>query len=132
MMWLVVMTEVMVESRIVVMIIKWPPGLTDYFFLVLLASAARLFKCRRFCLFFSCVCAKMRSWSQTFLAKTMETALQGHGFKSCWGPELFSGFLRNCINCVHSCEDHSSFEFISVVLIWFISYTSILGCSLNL
>jgi len=22
----------------------------------------------------------------------------------------FSGFLRNCINCVHNCEDHSSFE----------------------
>ena len=26
----------------------------------------------------------------------------------------------NCINCVH--EDHSSFDFISTVLIWFISY----------
>ena len=67
---------------IVVMIIKWPPGLTDYFFLVLLASVARLFKCRRF-FFLVCVCAKMGSWSQAFLAKTMETALRGHGFKSC-------------------------------------------------
>ena len=53
-----------------------------FFFSVLLASAARLFKCR--CFFFCvCVCAKMGSWSQAFLAKTMETALQGHGFKSC-------------------------------------------------
>ena len=34
-------------------------------------------------------------------------------------------FLRNCISCVHNCEDHSSFDFISAVLIWFISYTSI-------
>ena len=23
---------------------------------------------------------------------------------------FFSGFLRNCINCVHNCEDHSLFE----------------------
>ena len=29
------------------------------------------------------------------------------------------------INCVHNCEDHSSFDFISAVLIWFISYTFI-------
>ena len=34
-------------------------------------------------------------------------------------------FLRNCINCVHNCEDHSSFDFISAVLLKFISYTSI-------
>ena len=34
--------------------------------------------------------------------------------------------ICNCINCVHNCEDHStSFDFISAVLIWFISYTSI-------
>ena len=31
---------------------------------------------------------------------------------------IFSGFLRNCINCVHNCEDHSSFDFISAVLIY--------------
>ena len=37
---------------------------------------------------------------------------------------FFSGFLRNCINCVPNCEDHSSFDFISAALIWFISYTS--------
>ena len=23
---------------------------------------------------------------------------------------IFSGFLRNCINCVHNCEDHSSID----------------------
>ena len=34
---------------------------------------------------------------------------------------IFSGSLRNCINCVH--EDHSSFDLISAVLMWFISYT---------
>ena len=28
---------------------------------------------------------------------------------------IFSGFLRNCINCVHNREDHSSFDFISAV-----------------
>ena len=33
---------------------------------------------------------------------------------------FFSGFLRKCINCVHN----SSFDIISAVLIWFISYTS--------
>ena len=26
-------------------------------------------------------------------------------------PVFFSVFLRNCINCVHNCEDHSSFDF---------------------
>ena len=30
---------------------------------------------------------------------------------------FFSGFLCNCINCVHNAEDHSSFDFISAVLI---------------
>ena len=39
---------------------------------------------------------------------------------------FLSGFLLNCINHVHNCEDHSSFDFISAVLIWFISYTSII------
>ena len=38
---------------------------------------------------------------------------------------FFSGFLSNCINHVHNWEDHSSFDFISADLIWFISYTSI-------
>ena len=32
------------------------------------------------------------------------------------------GFLRNSINSVHKCKDHSSFDFISAVLIWFISW----------
>ena len=31
---------------------------------------------------------------------------------------LFSGFLRNCINCVYNCEDHSSFDFIAAVFIY--------------
>ena len=31
---------------------------------------------------------------------------------------FFSGFLRNCINCVQNCKDHSSFDFISTVLIY--------------
>ena len=29
---------------------------------------------------------------------------------------IFSGFLRNCINCVHNCEDHSSLE--TVIVGW--------------
>ena len=37
---------------------------------------------------------------------------------------FFQASLRNCKNCVHNCEDHSSFDFISAVHIWFISYTS--------
>ena len=31
---------------------------------------------------------------------------------------FFSGFLCNCINCVHNCKDHSSFVFHSAVLIY--------------
>ena len=42
--------------------------------------------------------------------------LDTNGFK-------FQASLRNCINCLHNSEDHSSFDFISAVLIWFISYT---------
>ena len=50
------------------------------------------------------------------------TVSRGQGFKSRWSPVLFfvfffQGFLRKCINCVHNCEDHSSFDFISAVLI---------------
>ena len=37
---------------------------------------------------------------------------------------FFQASLRNCINCVHNCEDQPSFDFISAVHIWFISYTS--------
>ena len=33
-------------------------------------------------------------------------------------------FLRNCINCVHNCENHSSFDFISVVLIQDLNLTT--------
>ena len=35
---------------------------------------------------------------------------RGHGFKPRLSPEIFSGFLRNCINCVHNYKDHSSFD----------------------
>ena len=35
--------------------------------------------------------------------------MRGHGFKFHGSPECFSGFLCNCINCVHNCENHSSF-----------------------
>ena len=38
---------------------------------------------------------------------------------------VFSGFLSNCINCVHNCEESYSFAFITAVLIRFISYTSV-------
>ena len=45
--------------------------------------------------------------------------MRGHGFKSRWSPEfIFSSFLRDCINCVHNCEEHSSFDFISAVHIY--------------
>ena len=37
---------------------------------------------------------------------------------------FFQASLRNCKNCNHNCEDHSSFDFISAVHIWFISYAS--------
>ena len=45
-------------------------------------------------------------------------------------PVFFSGFLRNCINRVYNCEDHSSFDFIPAVLIYdlfFISYAFVNG-----
>ena len=35
--------------------------------------------------------------------------LRGHGSKFHGSPESFSGFLRNCINCVHNCEDRPLF-----------------------
>ena len=35
---------------------------------------------------------------------------------------FFQASLRNCKNWDHKCEDHSSFDFISAVHIWFISY----------
>ena len=37
---------------------------------------------------------------------------------------FFQASLRNCKNCDHNCEDHSLFDFISAVHIWFISYAS--------
>ena len=37
---------------------------------------------------------------------------------------FFQASLRNCKNCDHNCEDHSSFDFISAVHIWFTSYAS--------
>ena len=37
---------------------------------------------------------------------------------------FFQASLRNCKNCDHNCEDHSSFDFISAVHIWIISYAS--------
>ena len=48
-----------------------------------------------------------------------------YGSKAILKIEHLLFFLRNCMSCVHNCEDHSSFDFISAVLIWFISYTSI-------
>ena len=43
----------------------------------------------------------------------------------------FSGFFTygNCKNCDHNCEDHSSFDFISAVHIWFLSYASFIYIS---
>ena len=37
---------------------------------------------------------------------------------------VIPAFLRNCINCVHNCENHSSFDFISVVLIQDLNLTT--------
>ena len=40
-----------------------------------------------------------------------------------WSPDFFfTDFIHNCINCVHNCEDHSSFDFISAVIIVIIIY----------
>ena len=40
-------------------------------------------------------------------------------FRTSTGPEIlfyfFQASLRNCKNCDHNCEDHSSFDFISPV-----------------
>ena len=66
----------------------------------------------------------LKLWSQ-FLQLRKEawkknSGLQ-RGFKS-W--IFFQASLRNCKNCDHNCEDHSSFDFIFAVHIWFISYAS--------
>ena len=44
---------------------------------------------------------------------------RGHLFKPHWSPEFFSGFLFlcNCINCVHNYEEHSSFCFLTLVIV---------------
>ena len=39
--------------------------------------------------------------------------------------------LRNCGDCDHNCEDHSSFDFISAVHIWFIWYASFNELTVN-
>ena len=33
-------------------------------------------------------------------------------------PEKISGLFQACINRIHNCEDHSSFDFISAFIIW--------------
>ena len=44
---------------------------------------------------------------------------RGHLFKPRWSPEFFTGFLFlcNCINCVDNYEDHSSFCFLTLVIV---------------
>ena len=44
---------------------------------------------------------------------------------------FFQASLRNCKNCDHNREDHSSFDFISAVHIWFISYASFINICLH-
>ena len=47
-----------------------------------------------------------------------------YGFKSLWSPESFSGFLHQCINCVHNCKDHSSFD-LTTAYCWSLSGDSV-------
>ena len=53
-----------------------------------------------------CVCLE----SHTSIARSRVQS----PLKSCI---FFSGFLHNCTNHIHNCEDHSSFDFISADLI---------------
>ena len=40
----------------------------------------------------------------------LQRGLKGHGFKPLEVLNFFQASLRNCKNCDHNCEDHSSFE----------------------
>ena len=67
-----------------------------------------------------------RQW----LHSSVGRASQWHRYREVTGSSpvevlnFFQASLRNCKNCDHNCEDHSSFDFISAVHIWFISYAS--------
>jgi len=60
-----------------------------------------------------------RLWSQLLKWRTLWPS---HRYHEVMGSNpvnvlSFSGFyIRNCINCVHNCEDHSSLDFTSAVL----------------
>ena len=45
---------------------------------------------------------------------------------------FFQASSRNCKNCDHNCEDHSSFDFVSAVHIWFISCASFTKYTVNM
>ena len=55
------------------------------------------------------------------LCNCVRSLKKNSGLFSCF----FSGFSRNCINCVHNCEDHIFFIWFHFRSshIWFISYT---------
>ena len=59
------------------------------------------------------------------LIKASHRYREGTGSNPLKSWNFFSAFLRNCVDCVHNCEDHSSFDFFPAVLMWFISYTPI-------
>ena len=48
------------------------------------------------------------SWEK-FISWGNFSFLQDVAYFNVVNIHFFSGFLRNCINCVHNCEDHSSF-----------------------
>ena len=54
-------------------------------------------------------------WSLSSVGWNVAPVSRGHGFKprSTWSPEVSGFCVRNCVNCVHNCEDHSLLDFTS-------------------
>ena len=57
-----------------------------------------------------------------YISKKYQVGFRAKTYIKMKSGNFFSGFLRNCIYCVHNCEDHSSFDFISAVLIYDLSH----------
>ena len=65
-----------------------------------------------------------RQWLHSSVGRASHRYREATGSNPVEVLNFFQTSLRNCKNCDHNCEDHSSFDFISAVHIWFISYAS--------
>ena len=70
-----------------------------------------------------------RQWLHSSVGRASHRYREVTGLSPVEVLNFFQASLRNCKNCDHNCEDHSSFDFISAVHIWFISYASFIFIS---